>query len=470
MSNSSPDQAANATASDTSRPSIFFGWQLAPRQKMTVRLLAGLAVVAIGFAGWWLGQSYAAAPVGETTTSASAEDSANRPMPVSVIRAEAVETYDRLQRYTGTIVAARQTDLAFERPGRVLELLVDEGNRVSKDQPLAKLDQRHLTAARRQAKAQLSEANAVLTELEAGPRKETIAAAEAQLRSIVAQREVATRNLDRRRRLVDSRAISEEEFEESLYDLREIEAQVDSSQKVLDELVAGTRKERIAAQQARVEQLRAALSDIDHDLQDTTLVAPFDGAIAKRNLDEGAIITAGTVVFEMIEIAHPELWVGVPSRVAGRLSAGSRVSAEIEGSNYAASVRSIRPQLDATTRTQNVVLDITSSKNPDTSLLPVPGQVARVMLPRTIQEPGFWVPVNALTPRKRGLWAVYVAEPGSNKKPTVAARDVELLHTDGDRAFVRGALQTGEAIIAAGSHRIVEGQEVLISSRVAEQQ
>ena len=87
------------------------------------------------------------------------------------------------------------------------------------------------------------------------------------------------------------------------------------------------------------------------------------------------------------------------------------------------------------------------------------GAVVRLAMSREIDEPGFWVPVKSLSTASRGLWTIYVAEPtGSGWK--VATRPVEMVHAEGDRAFVRGPVSAGERVITDGLQRIVPGMPV----------
>ncbi|MEO0531837.1 MAG: hypothetical protein AAF266_14875 [Planctomycetota bacterium] len=73
---------------------------------------------------------------------------------------------------------------------------------------------------------------------------------------------------------------------------------------------------------------------------------------------------------------------------------------------------------------------------------------------------GFWVPTAALTPDRRGLWSVLVA----NEKNIAEARVVEVIENDGDRSFVRGTLEANERMIVGGAHRVVVGQAVRIKA------
>lgn len=413
--------------------SLFFGRSLTIRQNLTKRSLVAVALLFL---------------------IASVADAADdTPLPVRVFPAEQVDTLMRKRVYTGTLVPARRSALAFEVGGKVIELLVDEGDRVAAGQALGQLDTRRPQAQLAQARAELVEANAKLRELVAGPRKQTIAAAEAEVRNLEAQRDVAKRNLRRRSQLVDNRAISQEEYDEMLYEVRASEARVDVGQKTLDELVAGTRQEQIDAQRARAEALESRVADIRHQLEDAVLRAPYAGRIVRRRLDEGAVVSLGQTVFEVIEDAALEAWIGVPPRAARLLAAGQPIHVEIGGADYTATIRSIRAELDPQTRTQNVILGLA----PDTPL--IAGQVVRATIAQPVDIEGFWTPTASLTPRRRGLWAVYVVDDGK-----AAPRDVEVIETDGDRSFVRGALTTGERVIAEGAHRIVAGQAVRVAS------
>ncbi|MEM6331196.1 MAG: biotin/lipoyl-binding protein, partial [Planctomycetota bacterium] len=254
---------------------------------MTPRLLAAAAVIAVLTAGGpplvealSAGEDERSAEQtspGQSTTGQSTTRSIAA-MPVEVSAARLVDAYETRKPYTGTLVAGRRSQIGFERGGKVVRLAVDEGERVSAGQVLAELDRRRLSASRRRVAAQLAEARAVLDELVAGPRKETIAAAAAEVRRLQAQVEVAQLNLRRRQQLVDTEAISQEEFDESFYAARVAQASYDAAVKQLEELETGTRAERIDAQRARVDALQAQLADADHEIEDTTLTAPFDGA------------------------------------------------------------------------------------------------------------------------------------------------------------------------------------------------
>lgn len=381
------------------------------------------------------------------------EEPAARPSestPVRTAPAELVESIDRERIYTGTLVARRRSVLSFERAGKLIEVLVDEGDHVEQDQLLARLDTRRLMAKKSRAEADLAQAKSVLDELIAGPRTQTIAAAEAEVRSLAAQRDVAERHLRRREQLVKTNAISREEYDESLFDFRAAAARTDVAQKALDELLAGTRQEQVEAQRAQVSALEAALADIYHEIDDATLLAPYAGQIGRRNADEGAVVSAGAEVLTLVERDAVEAWVGLPPASASLLKPGAETEVTIATRSYRAVVQSLRPELDELTRTRNVVLRLAAPEGL------VVGQVVRLGVREPVATSGFWVPTAALSPAGRGLWSVLVVEPND----LAATRPVEVIENDGDRSFVRGALEPGEQVIVEGAHRVVTGQRV----------
>jgi len=141
-------------------------------------ILGALIVVAVVGAIIW--RSQVAAQSGEDTRSAVVERGT---MLVVVSASGAVEPQDRV-------------GLAFESPGRVAEVEVDEGDAFKTGDVLARLDVRRLTLEVEQAQAALALAEAQLAQLLAGPRPEEVAAAEANVRAAQAQVNAAAADLD----------------------------------------------------------------------------------------------------------------------------------------------------------------------------------------------------------------------------------------------------------------------------------
>jgi RND family efflux transporter MFP subunit len=384
---------------------------------------------------------------------------------VKTIAIERVNSYGESRFYTGTIAASRTSELGFEQPGQLIRILVDEGDRVSAGSPLAYLDSQSLKISRLELLAQKAQAVAKLQEMQAGARAETIASAEASVRDLSEQLELARQKSQRRKELYVQGAISREQFDQTKSDRAVLQARLDKAKSELDELIAGVRAEQIAAQKSLIEQYDAKIATIQLQLQKNVLKAPFSATISRRLLDEGTVVSAGQPIVRLVENKALEARIGVPTSAVAQIPLGSYQRLKIGQKIYRAKVSSILPELDASTRTHTVVLTLDESPGKEVS----PGQVARLEFAQIIGESGYWLPTTALVQGMRGLWSCYVLGKTDRSKyiPVnkidafpIERRDVEVLHTESDRVLVRGTIQEGDRVIVGGTHRLVSGQLV----------
>jgi multidrug efflux pump subunit AcrA (membrane-fusion protein) len=381
-------------------------------------------------------------------------------LPVETIKIAGVGQVALERTYTGEIVAERSSSLSFEQGGLVIEVLVDEGERVAAGQTLARLDTLRLQAQRRELAARRDASQARLAELEAGPREEDVARAHARVRELQAGLDISRREYQRLTDLFKGALATDKEYQDAINQHAAAEAQLDGAREVLRELLNGTRPEQIAAQLATVGQLAAAVERVGVDLRKSELVAPFAGSIAERHIDEGTVIAAGRPVLELIEQTALEARIGVPIEALPQLAQGSVQRLRVGEREAAATVKAILPRLDRATRTATVVLTIASPEE----LAIAPGRIARLNLKTEFETAGFWIPATALVKSARGLWAVY-ALCGTDRRglAQLERRDVEILHVQPDRVFVRGLLASGEQLVARGAHRVAPNQLVTVA-------
>jgi len=425
-----------------------------PRRTLGIGAIALLLTVGVPVAlKSPLARSPAEVAKAETTAAAAV-------LSVETIQAEFVSHYDVTRTYTGEIAALRSSDLGFERSGQLVNVLVQEGDRVAAGTPLAQLDISNLQTQRQQLEAEKARALARLAELEAGPRSEDIAAAEAAVRELEQELALQATQRSRREFLYEAGAIAREELDEFTYGQEALAARLDQAQSRLAELRNGTRSEQILAQQATVRQLDAAIADLDVTIRKSTLRSPFAGVVSARQVDEGTVVGAGQPVVRLVENAAPEARIGIPANTAGRLQVGDPQTVRLGQARYPATVASVLPEVDPDTRTQVVVFQLDAATIPQLN----PGQTVRVDLTKTIATEGIWLPSEALTQGIRGLWNAYVLLPSDDHSDQyeVQPQSVEILHQDGDRVLVRGTLQAGDRIVANGTHRLVPGQTVTL--------
>lgn len=388
-----------------------------------------------------------------------------RPLPVRTLTLSKANSYRQARSYTGTVAAARTVDAGFQRGGQIVELLVDEGDVASEGQLLGRLDDRRLRAALDEANAQLDAAKAMLDELTAGPRAQELAAAEAEALGLAAEHELQKRSLARRESLAATNVVTAEEVEQYRYQTQAADKRREAAYQRWQELVEGTRSERLAAQKAVVVQWGARIADIEEQLRDSELRAPFSGSVTDRRADEGAVVASGEPVLRLVESDRLEYRFGLPVDAVRRLE--REVTYRVRVGEREETVRFDRTvaELDPVRRTQTAIFVSAAGASGRSSEAPdemrcIPGEVARLELDEAIDASGYAVPASALVRGSAGLWACYAVIPDEGTCWRVVRRDVEILHTFGDEVFVRGALGDGERIAADGVHRLVQNQKV----------
>ena len=115
------------------------------------------------------------------------------------------------------------------------------------------------------------------------------------------------------------------------------------------------------------------------------------------------------------------------------------------------------PQRNRQTRTVDILVTLNGNEGVR------PGDMAILNGSRSHSETGAWLPVSALSNGLRGLWRVFVLSDG--QPPKLQARVVEVVYTDGNQAFVRGALKEGEMYVNEGTHKLAPGQIVSLPSQ-----
>jgi len=198
-------------------------------------------------------------------------------------------------------VEATDADLGFQVPGRVAWVAVAEGDAVSADQELARLDTRELEAAVAAARAQLDAAQARLNELERGARPQEVLTAEAAVRAAATRAEEARAEQERAATLFAGGAISRQARDRTDAALQVAAATLTQAEEQLALVEEGPRSETIGAQRAAVAQARANLDRTEAALSHAVITAPFDGLVTVRHREPGEAVTPGAPVLTILQ-------------------------------------------------------------------------------------------------------------------------------------------------------------------------
>jgi HlyD family secretion protein len=197
-------------------------------------------------------------------------------------------------RASGTVVPIKTVNLSPKVTGRLTGLYVEQGDRVSQGQLIAKMDDSNIVPQVRQAEASLANAEANLEKLRNGSRQEDIEAAIARVDAARERMELSKSKLERNRSLVEQGVINRDRFDEIETDYKASLASLQEQQRQLELLRNGSRYEDIAIAEAQVEQARASLAQCESATGRYLITAPFAGIITQKFTNEGAIVTPTT--------------------------------------------------------------------------------------------------------------------------------------------------------------------------------
>jgi HlyD family secretion protein len=220
--------------------------------------------------------------------------------------------------------------VAFKVPGRIVELLVDEGDVVKAGQALARLDSAERAAFVARQQAVLEEAITILSELKAGSRRQEIEQATAQTAAQEADLVRLRRDYERAETLYRNGAISTAQHDSAKSSYEAKQAVHRSSLEALSLVKEGPRKEDIRAAEHRVRQAKAALEAAEENLKDTRLWAPFAGTILKKNSELGETMAQGVPVFTLGDLENPWIKVYVKEDKYGLVKLGQKASVSVD--------------------------------------------------------------------------------------------------------------------------------------------
>ncbi|MGH8397098.1 MAG: efflux RND transporter periplasmic adaptor subunit [Gammaproteobacteria bacterium] len=229
-------------------------------------------------------------------------------------------------------VDIRQVDLAFNDSGRITQMKAVEGQQVHKGELLAQLDTDRLQQSVADAKAQVTAQQQIVARMHAGSRPEDIRKARADVSAAQAQLDYSQLQFKRSQNLAARDAISKAELDNAKAQYDVASAQLNATQQALSLAIAGPRKEDVAAAQATLDSLIAALKLAEINLADASLYAPDNGVIQTRILEAGDMASPQLPVYTLA-LSNP-VWIRayVGESDLGRIHTG--MQAQISSDSY----------------------------------------------------------------------------------------------------------------------------------------
>jgi RND family efflux transporter MFP subunit len=185
-------------------------------------------------------------------------------------------------------------------------------------------------------------------------------------------------------------------------------------------------------------------------LEQTKLIAPFDGVIQNRYLDTGSVINGGIPIVEILESKNVEAHISIPLKFIDKLNIGNSYDFKIGNKRPKGVLARLAPMTPGGSDNRLAIFNFDTFFDP--------GSIAELKLSLNIAGRGTWVPIKSLSQSEQGIWAIYTV----NDKKVVVRDLVEILYFEGEYAFVNGTLNDGDLVVLGGAQKIIEGKSLNI--------
>ncbi len=314
----------------------------------------------------------------------------------------------------GNLVGQATVDIVPRVAGRLDAITARLGDRVTRGQQVAKIEDRELQQQVKQAEQSLEVNRATVKQRES----------DLQLRktTLARQQELLAKGLATRQTIEDT------------------EAAFSSAVAAVDLATA-----QLAQTQARLDELKITLSN-------TTIVSPVDGFVGRRNLDQGGFAGANTVILQVVDISTVRMVSNLVEKDFKRVTPGVQAEVEVDafpGEQFAGVVSRVAPVFDAATRTASMEIEV---PNPGFRLKP--GMYARVKLTADRRADALTVPRNAVVDSggQRGVFLI----DGQNAKFQPVRTGLQ----DHERVEILEGLTEGQRVITTGALALRDGDRI----------
>ncbi len=309
----------------------------------------------------------------------------------------------------GTLQAIQEVTVKSEIGGSVQKVHFRDGQRVQEGDLLVSLDAAKLRKRLQARKAALSEA-------------------EARMKN-------SRRTYERQQNLFDKGVGSEQARDEALT--------------------------AYAAARAQVDRLEAEIEEIEENLLDTRIRAPFGGILGESHVDSGDVVQAGTALVPLTRNDELEVVFTVSEKHMSRVSKGQKVSLTLPGypdRTFVGEITFLDPVIAQSTRSLRIKATV---ENTQERLLP--GGFASVRLTVDQRENATVIPEEALIPTRKG-YMVFTVRNG-----TAHARDVQIGLRKPGIVEIREGVEPGETVISTGHISAQDGARICGRSEAAEE-
>ncbi|MEO8682814.1 MAG: efflux RND transporter periplasmic adaptor subunit [Vicinamibacterales bacterium] len=320
----------------------------------------------------------------------------------------------------GNLIADQTVDVAPKTGGRLERVTVQLGDRVRKNQVLAKIEDHEIVEQVKQAESALEVSKATIRQRDA-------------------DLQVASVNFDRSKNLYARQLLAKQALDDAESRYLAALAQLDLSK----------------AQQGQTE---ARLDELKINLQNTNVISPVDGFVSKRTMDPGAMVSQNIPIASVVDISRLRLVANVIEKDLRLVNVGDKAVVEVDaypGEKFFGKIARVSPVLDPSTRTAPMEVEIPNSENKLK-----PGMYARINLTIDDRIGVVVAPKIAIVDfnSKRGVWM-------PNQDNRAKFVEVELGIEDADLIEIKSGLQVGDRIVTTGATAVKNNDQLVIAGQ-----
>ena len=338
---------------------------------------------------------------------ANAEPAANGPVligpeNITVVKTEQIRTGPAI---SGALQPETEATVRAEVSGSVVQTLVDQGQRVSKGQLLARID-------------------------DSGIRDVVLSARSAMV-TAQSNLDVAQREYERNEALLKAGAIAERNVEQS--------------------------RAQVTAGRAQLANAQAQLSSAQKQLENTRILAPFDGVVSARPVSAGDVVSPGTAIITVVDPRTMRLEASVPAEALPSVRLGATVDFTVNGypnRHFTGRVTRINPVADPTTRQVQILASLPNQGGTLVGGLFAEGRVSSESRTAPV------VPTSAVD--ERGLRpTVILLKNGRTQKAEV---ELGIRDAATETVEVTSGLASGDTVLLGAARGISAGTPVKVSA------
>jgi HlyD family secretion protein len=338
------------------------------------------------------------------------------PMTVELAKAR-MTSLDAEIMVVGNLIGEATVAVAPRTAGRLQEIYVRLGDRVSQGQRLAKIEDFEIVEQVKQAEAAQEVSQATIRQREADLK-------------------LAETNVERSRSLYEKKLLPKQTLDDNEARYLAAVAQVDLAR-------------------AQTTQSKARLDELRINLANTVITSPVNGFVARRAVDPGAFVSQNAPVADVVDITLVRLVANVVEKDLKQLESGNAARVQVDafpGETFSGRIARVSPVLDPATRTAPIEIEI-----PNPTFRLKPGMYARVGITTHTKKNALVLPANAVVDLggRRGVFQL--------QNNVAVFRSVQVGVEQGDIVEILAGVKEGEEVISTGAGALRDGDRVLLA-------